>query len=139
MGSTSDKDVLIFEEVDDTFSCTVSKGLSDKYIYISSWHTDRSEYRIVEADNPDGEFKVFLPREGKHEYSLKDGVDRFYIVTNDNDNKNFKLVEAPLTIPTNKNEWKVFNYFILLFILLFILKFILKFILLLKFLGRNSS
>jgi oligopeptidase B len=119
LGSSKDTDVLIFEEVDDTFSCSVSKSLSDKYIYISSWHTDRSEYRVVEADHPDGEFKVFLPREGKHEYSLKDGVDRFYIVTNDNDNKNFKLVEAPLTIPTNKNEWKVIPFFTFSFLFFF--------------------
>eukprot|EP01091_Cochliopodium_minus_P018369 TRINITY_DN7432_c0_g1_i1.p1 TRINITY_DN7432_c0_g1~~TRINITY_DN7432_c0_g1_i1.p1 ORF type:complete len:497 (-),score=162.35 TRINITY_DN7432_c0_g1_i1:116-1579(-) len=106
LGQSKETDVLVFEEKDDTFSCYVTKALSNRYISIRSSHTDRTEVRLLDANTPDGEFKVFLEREGKHEYGVRDGVDRFYIITNDGDNKNFRLVEAPLQIPTNKSEWK---------------------------------
>jgi len=95
---------LIYYEKDETFSVVVYKSLSDKFIYIGSQSTLTTEVMYLEADKPFGTFKVFTPRERGHEYSVTDGADRFYIVSNKNA-KNYKLMTAELG-HTNIREWK---------------------------------
>ncbi len=99
-----DSDTLIFEETDETFSVYAYKSLSDRFIYLYSISTLATETRYVSADDPGGEQTVFLPREGTHEYSVTDGRDRFYILSNDGA-RNFQLLEAPLD-DTSRNNWQ---------------------------------
>lgn len=84
---------LIYEESDETFSVGVGKGSAEKYLYISSHATLTSEVRYLEADHPNGEWKVFLPRERDHLYSVDETEDGFYILTNWNA-KNYRLMKA---------------------------------------------
>ena len=95
---------LIYEEGDETFYVYAYKSLSDRFIYLHSGSTLATETRYVSADDPGGEQTVFLPREGEHEYSVIDGQDRFYIMSNDGA-RNFQLLEAPLD-DTSKDSWK---------------------------------
>lgn len=97
------KDSLVFEEKDEQFSVGVGKSRTDKYLLLESGASLSSEYRFLDADKPDGEFQVFLPREKEHEYSIDDGVDGFYIRTNWKA-KNFRLMKAPRRA-ANKSEW----------------------------------
>lgn len=97
-------DVKVYDEKDNTFSCYVYKTKSKKYMVIGSFQTVSSEYRILEADNPDGEFRVFQPRERDHEYGIDHYDDKFYVTTNWNA-KNFQLMETPETA-TTKDNWK---------------------------------
>jgi len=60
---------LVFEETDETFYCYVYKSRSKEYIIIGSSATLSDEYRILSADNPDGEFSIFQSRERELEYS----------------------------------------------------------------------
>ncbi len=99
-----DEDVLIFEETDETFSVYTYKSLSDRFIYLNSHSTVATETRYVSADDPRGEQAVFLPREGAHEYSVTDGRDRFYVMSNDGA-QNFQLLEAPLD-DTSRENWQ---------------------------------
>jgi oligopeptidase B len=62
------------------------------------------EVRYVEADTPKGTFKVFLPRERGHEYSIDHLGDRFYIRTNAGA-KNFKLAWTPVGA-TGRESWR---------------------------------
>lgn len=71
---------------------------------IVSAHTLSTEYRYVEADNPAGEFKIFLPRKREHEYFLDHYKDHFYLVTNDQA-KNFRLIMTPVD-QTGQEHWK---------------------------------
>ena len=50
---------LIYEELDETFSTSVYKTKSEKYIIIGSHSTLSDEYRILEADNINGNFRIF--------------------------------------------------------------------------------
>ena len=50
-------DTLIYEEMDDTFSVGVYKTKSKKYLVIGSYSTLTTEYQILNADTPDGDFQ----------------------------------------------------------------------------------
>lgn len=100
-----EKDVLVFNETDDTFNSFVYKTKSKKYIVIGSSSTLTSEYRILNADTPDGEFKIFQERERELEYSIAHYKDSFYIITNKDDATNFKLQKTSET-NTEKENWK---------------------------------
>ena len=95
LGTDPADDVLVFEETDEEFSAFVYRTKSDGYMIIGSQQTLSSEYRYLDADDPGGEFRVFLPREADHEYSIDHFEDRFLVRTNWQA-KNFRLMEAPI-------------------------------------------
>ncbi|UCF79428.1 MAG: S9 family peptidase [Candidatus Eiseniibacteriota bacterium] len=104
LGMPVEEDELIYEETDDTFYSYVFKTRSKRYVMIASHQTLRSEYRYLNADEPGGKFKVFLPREGEHEYQLDHYGGDFYIRTN-LDAKNFRLMKTPVN-KTGKENWQ---------------------------------
>lgn len=103
-GMDPENDVLVYTEEDETFGTGVYKSKTDKYLVITSYSTLTSEYRILEADNPGGSFRVFQPRTRGLEYSIAHFKDHFYIVTNKDGAKNFKLMKTPET-STSKEYW----------------------------------
>ena len=104
LGADPSSDVLVFEEKDETFSVTVFKTKSKQYLMIASHQTVSTEYRYLAADDPSGEFKVFLPRERFHEYDVDHARDAFYIRTNW-EAKNFRLMKTPLR-QTDRSSWR---------------------------------
>jgi oligopeptidase B len=94
LGDEVKNDALIFSENDDTFGTTVYKTKSKKYIVIASYSTLTTEYQILNADNPDGEFKIFQPRVRGLEYSINHYENEFFIVTNADNATNFKLMKT---------------------------------------------
>ncbi len=104
IGTDQSKDVLVFEERDEEFSCFVYKTKSRKFLVIGSNQTLSNEYRVLEANQPEGNFRIIQPRERNLEYSIDHYGDRFYIVTNYNA-KNFRLMDCPLNA-TSKENWK---------------------------------
>ena len=101
----SDSHELVYKEADETFSVSVSKALSERFLYITTESTDQSEEYFLDANNPSEAPTLFLARASNHEYAITDGDDRFYIVTNDNA-ENFKLMETPIS-RTSKENWQV--------------------------------
>ncbi|MDP5201630.1 S9 family peptidase [Flavobacterium sp. DG2-3] len=104
LNTSSENDVLVFNEVDDTFNVSISKEKSRKYIVIGSGSTLTTEYRILNSNNPDGEFEVFQPRVRGLEYSISHYEDSFYILTNKDKATNFKLMKTPED-KTGKKNW----------------------------------
>jgi len=82
LGADTSEDVLVYEEKDDTFGCDVRRSKSDKYLFINSRQTLSTECRLLEADNPTGEFRLFQERQRDVEYSVSHQGDRFLILTN---------------------------------------------------------
>ena len=105
LSTNASEDVLVFNEKDDTFNVSVSKEKSKKYIVIGSGSTLTTEYRILNADTPDGDFVVFQPRVRGLEYSISHFGDSFYILTNKDKATNFKLMKTPESATTKEN-WK---------------------------------
>ena len=103
LGTSSEEDVLVYEENDDTFSTFVYKSKSKKYIIIGAYQTLSQEYQVLEADNPTGEFRMIQPRERGLEYGIAHYGDKFYIRTN-MDAQNFRLMETPENA-TSKENW----------------------------------
>ncbi len=100
----NEKDVMVFFEKDDTFSTYIYKTKSKKYLVIGSQSTLSTEVQILAADKPYGEFKIFEPRKRDLEYSISHFEDRFYITTNADGAKNFKLMQTPEN-KTGKANW----------------------------------
>ena len=105
LGTDAKDDVLVYEEKDETFNVSVGKEKSKKYIVIGAESTMTTEYRILNSDTPDAEFKVFQPRVRGLEYSISHFGDSFYILTNKDKATNFKLMKTPENA-TEKKHWK---------------------------------
>ncbi|MFY8069142.1 MAG: S9 family peptidase [Flavobacterium sp.] len=103
LGTNASADVVVFHEKDDTFNTFVYKEKSKKYLVIGSSSTLTSEYQILEANNPNGNFRVFQKRTRGLEYSISHYGDSFYIVTNKDKATNFKLMKTPETATSAEN------------------------------------
>ncbi|HET9487127.1 MAG TPA: S9 family peptidase [Chryseosolibacter sp.] len=104
IGTDPAKDVLVYEEKDETFSTGITKTKSKKYLVIYSGSTLTNDYQILKASTPEGRFQSFSPRERGLEYSISHLNDKFYIVTN-LDAPNFRLMETGEN-RTAKPHWR---------------------------------
>jgi oligopeptidase B len=103
LGHPSEEDELIFHEQDDTFNTFVYKSKSKKYIIIGSYSTLTTEFQILNADNPNGDFKLFSERERGLEYSIYHFENNFYILTNKDKATNFKLMKVDENNTSSEN------------------------------------
>ena len=104
VGTDPTTDVVVFEEADETFSVAVSKTTSRKFILIESEQTLSTEVRYLNAKRPQSKFKVFLPRQENHEYSIDHFAKGFFIRTND-DATNFRLMRTAVS-SIARDSWK---------------------------------
>ena len=104
LGTDADQDVVVFEEKDETFSCGIGKTKSEAFLMIGSYSTVSSEWRYLDANNPEGDWQIIQSRERDLEYSCSHYGDHFYITTNRNA-KNFKLVRTPINA-TGYDNWE---------------------------------
>ncbi|MBK8699611.1 MAG: S9 family peptidase [Saprospiraceae bacterium] len=107
LGAPIGKDKVVFHETDETFSTYIFKTKSEKYIVICSYATLAQEYRYIDAGKPDVGFTVFQPRQKKLEHSIEHFEDKWYIRTNKDDAKNFKIMTCPLG-KTSLDNWTDF-------------------------------
>lgn len=104
LGTPSGQDVLVYHETDETFNTFIYKTRSKKFLIIGSEQTVSSEYRFLDAGDPNGEFRVIHPRERDLEYSVDHFEDQFFLRTNWQA-KNFQLVSTPVHSP-GKANWR---------------------------------
>ena len=104
LGTDPANDILVYTEKDETFSTGITKTKSKKFLVIYSASTLTNDYQILDANQPEGNFRRFSPRERGIEYSITHFKDRFYVVTN-LDAPNFRLMETPDT-KTERTHWK---------------------------------
>ncbi|MEZ4811082.1 MAG: S9 family peptidase [Allomuricauda sp.] len=107
LGTPATEDELVFHEKDSTYTTFVYKTKSRKYIVIGSVSTLTSEYQILNADDPQGTFKVFSPRKKGVEYSISHYDGNFYILTNRDKATNFKLMKTSEGNTTSEH-WEEF-------------------------------
>ncbi|MEM6840727.1 MAG: S9 family peptidase [Bacteroidota bacterium] len=104
LGGSVDNDMLKYEEKDPSFYIGVYKSKSDKYIIIGNQSTLSNDYHLLLADEPNGDFQQFTPREKKHRYSVEHVGDKFYIRT-DWDSPNYRIMETSEEA-TIKENWQ---------------------------------
>ncbi|MFJ2033937.1 S9 family peptidase [Streptosporangium sp. NPDC087985] len=98
VGTAAVDDVLVHEERDERFWVGIGLSRSERYLVLSAGSKITSEVRILEADDPAGEFRVVRPRETGVEYGVDHAGDHFLILHNRNA-ENFELATAPLDAP----------------------------------------
>ncbi|UGT71503.1 S9 family peptidase [Nocardia gipuzkoensis] len=111
LGGT-DPDVKVFHEPDERYWVSIGATRSEKYLMIWVGSKITSEGWVLESDDPEGEFRVLLPRREGVEYSAEHAViggsDRFLILHNDVVDgvkaENFVLAEAPVDDPSNLTQ-----------------------------------
>lgn len=99
------KEKLVYEEHDERFNVGIGKSKSQRFLYISCSSSTTDEIQYLEADRPKSEFKVFATREKGREYAISHHGDDFYILTNADGAKNFKVDKCPVGA-TSKENWK---------------------------------
>ena len=105
LGSATEDDELVYFEQDETFNTFVYKSKSRKYIIIGSNSTLTSEFRFLDADKPEGEFRLVQERIRGLEYGISHYEDHFYILTNKDKATNFKLMKTPVNA-TEAENWE---------------------------------
>lgn len=105
VGQPQSEDRLVYEETDPGFFMGVGGSLLDDFIYIDIHDHETSEYRLLSTKDLTAEPQLVAEREEGVEYSMTEGGDVFYILTNADGAKDFKIVEAPVSAP-GKANWK---------------------------------
>jgi oligopeptidase B len=103
LGTPLENDMEVYYEADETFNTSIFKTKSKKYLMIGCESTLTSEFRFLDANDPNGKFKIIQTRTRGLEYQVDHFGDDFYIRTN-LDALNFKLVKTPVT-KTEKENW----------------------------------
>ncbi|WP_286174723.1 S9 family peptidase [Cytophaga sp. FL35] len=107
LATNADLDQEVFHEKDETFGTYVYKSKSKKYIIVGSYSTLTSEYQTLLADEPEGELKMFSPRERGVEYGIAHYGDSFFVHTNKDGATNFKMMKVGEDNTSSEN-WKEF-------------------------------
>jgi oligopeptidase B len=97
---------LVYDEKDVLFNLGTGRTRDKQIIIATSYAKTMRETRYIAADQPASAWKVVLPKEKDHEYSVDHYNGEFYITTNKKA-ENFRIVRAPVADPSEKN-WKDF-------------------------------
>ena len=107
MGTAQSEDVKVHQEDDERFLLGISLSRSRRFLMLECSSHVTSEVRLLRADDAEGVFRLVAPREHQVEYSLEDLEDRWYVLTNADGARNFKLMTAPLERP-EREHWQEF-------------------------------
>ncbi|MET8861919.1 S9 family peptidase [Nonomuraea sp. NPDC004580] len=92
------EDVLVYEESDERYWVGIGLTRSEQYLVLGAGSKITSEVRILDANDPGGEFKLVRPRKTGVEYGVEHAGGFFYVLHNENA-ANFELSTAPLDDP----------------------------------------
>lgn len=107
IGTDQDQDRLIYEEKDAGFFMNVSGSSLNDYAFITIQDHETSEVWLIPANNPQAKPRLVAARETGIEYNLCEGGDVFYILTNIDGAKDFKIMSAPVHAPQKQNWTEV--------------------------------
>lgn len=108
LGADPGADPRVYDERDESFWVSLVRFRSGRFLAIRSAQTVTTEYRVLDAERPEGEFRIVEPRRRGREYELdhQPGEDggRFLILTNDGA-RDFRLMVAPARDP-GRETWR---------------------------------
>ena len=103
LGTDVSEDRLVYEESDPGFFMDVDGSRNNDWIFVSINDHETSEFRLLSTDDPTAEPKLVAARETGLQYDLEEGGDVFFILTNADGAKDFKIMTAPVSDPTRPN------------------------------------
>lgn len=102
LGTENAADATVYEEEDPGFFIDVHGSMLNDHVFISINDHETSEIRLIPADKPLAAPKLVAKREPGVQYSLTEAGDSFYILTNADGSKDFKICEAPARTPSQE-------------------------------------
>ncbi len=105
LGTAVADDELLYEEKNPEFFLWIDKTRDRKHVMLVAAQTLSWETRLLDADDPDGQFKVFLPREDNHEYDIEPAGEIAYIRSNWQAD-NFRLMKTEISSAADKSSWE---------------------------------
>jgi oligopeptidase B len=105
IGSNSEKDLLIYEEKDPSFFCSINLSKTKNYLFIRTADHETSEYLFINLKLNEITPTLFKKRVKKIEYDLEHHEKFFLISTNVDNAKNFKIM---ISHEESYQEWEEF-------------------------------
>ena len=105
LNSDPKNDVLVYQENDAGFFVGLDRTESNHYILISVHDHTTTEIHYLDAHQAQQAAQVFEPRQKDIEYSISDHNDTWYITTNADDCKDYKIMTTALN-KTQRSAWK---------------------------------
>lgn len=107
LGTPPANDTLVYREDDERFYLSLSKSLSERWIFVEADSTITSEVRLIDAESPDTPPRVFANRRQGVEYVVAHAEDRFFVMSNDAGARTFRLSTTSIdeTAAEQWNEW----------------------------------
>ncbi|MFL6548208.1 MAG: S9 family peptidase, partial [Povalibacter sp.] len=103
LGTDSSLDTLVYEEADESFSLSVERSKSERYLFIGSESTTTSEWRYARTDDPALEFSVFATRVEEHEYQIEH-LDHQFLIRTNWQALNFRIASVPLIAESDRTK-----------------------------------
>ena len=107
LGTDPAQDALVYHEDDVRFFVGLGKSNSGRFIYVVAGGNNMTEWRFMDANDPQAKLTLVEPRAVDFEYDLADHGDRFFIRHNGDDARDFQLATAPISNPGRAN-WTEF-------------------------------
>ncbi|MEI8054276.1 MAG: S9 family peptidase [Bacteroidota bacterium] len=104
LGEPQQNDAIVYDEKDNSNYISVFKSKNNQYILIKSEGTLSTEIEFINANKPDENFKCFQPRMKNVLYNVFCIDNKFLILTNKDDARNFKIMQCGLN-NTSSNSW----------------------------------
>jgi len=105
IGSNSEKDLLIYEEKDPSFFCSINLSKTKNYLFIRTANHETSEYLFINLKLNETKPMLFRKRIKKIEYDLEHHEKFFLISTNIDNAKNFKIM---ISYEESYQKWEEF-------------------------------
>ena len=105
LGTSTDDDLLVYEEADPGFFVGVGKTLSGRFVVISVHDHETSEVHLVPAEAPTTPPLLVAPRITAEEYDVEHVGETLYLLTNHGGAEDFQILTAPVDAPGREN-WR---------------------------------
>jgi oligopeptidase B len=105
LGQKPEEDTLIYEEQDELYRIHLLKTRDRKYIELLILSIDSTESRLLDADQPDGEFFTISPRQKDLRYRIAHHSGTLYLLTNRDNATNNKIMTTKVESP-DQEYWK---------------------------------
>jgi oligopeptidase B len=105
LGTDASKDVVVYEEKDNSFYLGVYKSDDDRFVIIESRATETSELQVIDANASDAALQMFAPRTRGLKYSVDHIHDR-WIISTDLNAPNGRLMTVLDTQLGSRGAWQ---------------------------------
>jgi oligopeptidase B len=105
VGTPGKADVLIYDEKDKGFYVAVDQTQSSRFVVIEAHDHQTTEIYLIDADRPESDPRLVVPRQHGHEYAVEHHGDDFIITTNSGGAEDFRICVAPVADPRQEN-WR---------------------------------